>query len=119
MTAGGWTRVARLASRVGWGVADQGLSSLTNFVLGIFIARTVGLADFGAFSLAFAAYSIVTAFSRAISAQPIVIRYSGVSTEAWRRGTADGTGMSLLLGIVSALGALAVALATDGALRSA
>ena len=38
--------------RAGWGVADQALSSLTNFAVGLFVARELGPAGFGAFSLA-------------------------------------------------------------------
>jgi O-antigen/teichoic acid export membrane protein len=111
--------VARIARRIGWGLADQGLSSLTNFVLGIVVARTVGLTDFGAFGLAFSAYLIVAGLSRAVTAQPLLIRYSGVSTNDWRRGASAATGTALLVGVASAIGALGIALVSDGSLRSA
>ncbi len=111
--------IVRVAGRLGWGLADQGLSSLTNFVLGIVVARTVGLTEFGAFSLAFAAYLIVASLSRAVTAQPLLIRYSGVSTADWRRGAAATTGTALLVGVGASMLALAIALASDGSLRSA
>ena len=46
----------QIARRAGWGVADQALSSLTNFAVGVFVARQLGPTEFGAFSLAFATY---------------------------------------------------------------
>jgi O-antigen/teichoic acid export membrane protein len=103
---------------MGWGFADQGLSSLTNFALGVVVARTVGITDFGAFSLAFAAYLIVAGFSRAVTAQPLLIRYSGVPTSDWRRGASAATGTALLFGLGAALLALAIALASNGSLRA-
>jgi O-antigen/teichoic acid export membrane protein len=111
--------IVRVAGRIGWGLADQGLSSLTNFVLGIVVARTVGLTEFGAFSLAFAAYLIVASLSRAVTAQPLLIRYSGVSTPDWRRGAAATTGTALLVGVGAAIVALVIAVASDDSLRSA
>lgn len=119
MIGGRTSRIARFATRIGWGLADQGLSSLTNFVLGVVVARTVGLTEFGAFGLAFAGYQIVVGLSRAVTAQPLLIRYSGVPTSDWRRGVAAATGIALLIGVASSIGSVAIALATDGSLRSA
>lgn len=112
-------RIIRFGRRMGWGVADQGLSSFTNFVIGIVVARSVGLEGFGAFGLAFVAYQIVVGLSRAVVAQPLLIRYSDVDDEQWRRGAAAGTGMALLIGLVSVPIVLCVALVADGAIRDA
>jgi O-antigen/teichoic acid export membrane protein len=111
--------ILRIARRIRWGLADQALSSLTNFVLGIVVARTVGLTEFGAFGLAFTGYLMVTGVSRAVTGQPMLIRYSGVATSVWRRGTAAATGTATVIGLASAIGALAIAIAGDGALRAA
>jgi O-antigen/teichoic acid export membrane protein len=119
VTDGRATPFAGIAGRLGWGLADQGLSSLTNFVLGVLVARTVGLTQFGAFSLAFAAYLIVASLSRAVNAQPLLIRYSGVPAPDWRRGASAGTGTALLIGIAAAILALGIAVASGGSLRSA
>jgi hypothetical protein len=43
--------------RFGWAFADQLLSSGTNFLLGVLIARSVGVRDLGAFSIAYATAS--------------------------------------------------------------
>jgi O-antigen/teichoic acid export membrane protein len=111
--------VLRIARRIRWGLADQALSSLTNFVLGIVVARTVGLTEFGAFGLAFTGYLIVSGISRAVNGQPLLIRYSGVAKDVWRRGAAAVTGTAIVIGLASSLVALAIALAGDGALRAA
>src|SRR5947208_3512481 len=47
---------ARGARRLGWGIIDQGLSSLTNLVVSLSVARTLGAEQFGAFSLAYVTY---------------------------------------------------------------
>ena len=62
--------------RVGWGVGDQALSSLTNFFMGILVARTVSPDDFGAFSLAFGAYVLALVVSRGLTGEPLVVRHS-------------------------------------------
>jgi hypothetical protein len=46
-------------ARLGWGIADQAVSSITNLAQGIVVARSLGAADFGAFSLAWVTYSVI------------------------------------------------------------
>ena len=53
-----WRRARQAARRLGWGVADQGMSSLTNFRLSIYVARTLGAVQFGAFSLAYVTFGV-------------------------------------------------------------
>ena len=50
-------RPMALVRRTGWGVADQVLSSLTNFGLSVVVARAVGPAGFGSFTLVFTAFT--------------------------------------------------------------
>ena len=109
----------RFARRIGWGLADQGLSSLTNFVVGIVVARSVGVEQFGAFGLAFAAYLIVVGLSRAVTAQPVLIRYSGVDPSRWRSGAAAATGTALLIGLGAAPIAAVIGLLAGGSVRTA
>jgi O-antigen/teichoic acid export membrane protein len=108
-----------LVRRAGWGVGDQAFSSLTNFALGILVARTQGPRDFGAFSLAFATYVIALNASRAISTEPLVVRYSAVSLAEWRRATRSATGTALSTGLLAGLGCLVPSLFMGGPLRSA
>ena len=49
-------RIRPFVGRLSWGVADQALSSLTNFAVGIVVARSLGIRELGAFSIAFATY---------------------------------------------------------------
>jgi O-antigen/teichoic acid export membrane protein len=106
----------RLAGRAGWGLADQALSSLTNFGLGIVVARNVSAHDFGGFSLAFAAFLIVLGVSRAISTEPLLIRHSTTGPEDWREAAGRATGSSLVTGSLAGLGCLVIAVLAGGAL---
>ena len=48
--------VRQSGRRLSWGVADQAVSSLTNFAVNIYIARYLGAVQYGAFSLAYVTY---------------------------------------------------------------
>jgi O-antigen/teichoic acid export membrane protein len=106
--------VRKASGRVTWGVADQGMSSLTNFLLSIFIARTLGAEQFGAFSLAYVTYGFAINASRGVSIEPLLIRFSGTVPPTWRRATASCTGTALLVGLVTGTCALAAALLIGG-----
>ena len=112
-------RARPVAGRAGWGLTDQAFSSLTNFALGIVIARTVPIAEFGAFSLAFAAYLIAVNMIRAFPMQPLAIRYSTLPVDAWRRGTAAALGTVLLVGVVTGVGFVLLGLVVRGAIGPA
>jgi O-antigen/teichoic acid export membrane protein len=107
-------RIARLAQRAGWGVADQALSSLTNFILGVFVARMVSPEEFGAFSLAFATYLFVLNASRGMATDPLAIRFSDVSAATWRRGVAASTATATTFGVVAGALCVLVALVPNG-----
>jgi O-antigen/teichoic acid export membrane protein len=92
--------------RLGWGVADQGISSLSNFALGIFVARSFGASNFGAFALAFITYTVVINAARGLATDPLLVRYSGDPSQRWRRATSSATGTALVVGVAS--GALCV-----------
>ena len=88
--------VIKAVRRLGWGVADQGISSLSNFALGLFVARSFGASNFGAFTLAYITYTVVINAARGLSTDPLVVRYSGDvsggsaasgSSRRWRRAT--------------------------------
>lgn len=96
----------RIAQRAGWGVADQALSSLTNFAVGVFVARELGPTEFGAFSLAFATYLFALNASRGLATDPLSVRFSDVPAASWREAAAAATGTAVLVGMV--LGACCV-----------
>jgi O-antigen/teichoic acid export membrane protein len=93
--------VRQASRRITWGVADQAMSTLTNFLLSIFVARTLGAAQFGAFSLAYLTYGFAINASRGLSIEPLLIRFSGTDLSTWRRAAAGSTGTALLVGLAS------------------
>ncbi len=96
------SRTARAtAGRVSWGLADQAVSSLTNFAVGIFVARSLGATGFGVFTIAWVTYGVVLNVSRGLATDPLVVRFSGVPAESWRAAVSRSSGTALLIGIVS------------------
>jgi O-antigen/teichoic acid export membrane protein len=102
-----WRLVRRGGRRLGWGAADQAMSSLTNFLLSVYVARTLGAAAFGAFSLAYVTYAFALNASRGLATDPFVVRFSGTDLPTWRRAVARCTGTALVVGL--ATGACAIA----------
>ncbi len=95
-----------LSRRLGWSVADQGISSLSNFVLGILVARSLDPQDLGAFTLAYVTFAFALSASRGTSTDPLVVRYSGTEPPVWTRAVASAGGTALLNGVLA--GALCV-----------
>jgi O-antigen/teichoic acid export membrane protein len=103
--------------RLGWGVADQALSSLTNFALAVLVARTVSTSSLGAFGLAFATYTITLGATRALCSEPLTVRYSATGEREWRDGASAATGVALVLGVVAGLLCIAAAFLFGSTLR--
>jgi O-antigen/teichoic acid export membrane protein len=110
---------AGLLRRAGWGIGDQVLSSLSNFLVGLLVARSVDLATFGAFSLAFSAYLIAVSVSRAFPMSPLAIRYAAADRASFGRAAAAATGTALAGGIAAGAILVAIAAITGGALSQA
>jgi O-antigen/teichoic acid export membrane protein len=92
--------------RLGWGVADQGISSLSNFAIGLFVARSFGASSFGAFTLAFITYTVVINAARGLATDPLLVRYSGRIGRRWLSATAAASGTALAVGV--AVGVLSI-----------
>src|SRR5215207_4429206 len=103
-----------MARRTGWGLANQAFSSLTNFALGVLIARSVTPHEFGAFTMAFATYTLLLGLARALTSEPFVVRFSHVPLDAWRPAAAAAAGTATSLGVVGGAGCVLVGLATTG-----
>ncbi|WP_372348012.1 hypothetical protein [Streptomyces sp. KL116D] len=95
-----------IVGRLSWGLADQAASSLSNFVVGIYVARSLGLTAFGVFSLAWVTYGVVLSVSRGLATDPLVVRFSGVPDASWRTAVARSSGTAL--GVGAALGAVSL-----------
>ena len=101
-------RLAGPAGRASWGLADQALSSLSNLAVGVVVARSSTVADFGVYALAFGGYTIALNVSRAISTEPLAVRHSGTRTPEWQRAVRASTATALLTGFLGLLVGLAV-----------
>ncbi|MFE0700853.1 hypothetical protein [Streptomyces sp. NPDC058872] len=95
-----------VVGRLSWGLADQAASSMTNFAVGIYVARSLGLAAFGVFSLAWVTYGVVLSVSRGVATDPLVVRFSGVPDASWRGAVARSSGTAL--GAGTAIGAVSL-----------
>lgn len=102
--------------RATWSIADQGLSSLTNFVLFVAAARVLDVEAFGAFAVALAGYLFAAGLARAVCGEILIIKHSA-NGAADRAGAALGGALGL--GLASGLLALVAAGFADQTLRLA
>jgi O-antigen/teichoic acid export membrane protein len=95
--------VTTRSGRALWSLVDQVLSSGTNIALGLVIARLVSAREFGAYSLAFVAYTVILGLCSAGISDPVVVRHS--SFGAGRRSTTWGaaTGAAIVFGLLTGL----------------
>jgi O-antigen/teichoic acid export membrane protein len=100
--------------RLSWGLADQAVTSMVSFVVGIVVARSMGAVEFGAFSLAWVTYGVVVNISRGLATDPLAVRFSGVPRPAWRTAVASSTGMAISVGLVTGALCVIVGLALGG-----
>lgn len=104
------------AGRLSWGLADQAASSITNFAVGMYVARTLGVAAFGVFSLAWVTYGVILNISRGLATDPLVVRFSGVSRESWRAAVTRSSGTALGVGLTAGAACVVGGLAMSGPL---
>ncbi|MGW1143887.1 hypothetical protein ACWD6I_02245, partial [Streptomyces sp. NPDC002454] len=103
-----------LLGRLSWGLADQAVCSMTNFAVGIYVARSLGLTAFGVFSLAWVTYGVVLGVSRGVATDPLMVRFSGVPDASWRTAAARSSGTALGVGAVVGAVCLVVGLGVGG-----
>ena len=112
-------RFRGVARRLSWGLADQAVSSLTNFAMTIYVARTLGAVSFGAFGLAYVTYSFALNASRGLATDPLMVRFSGPRTPAWREAVASSSATALAAGLVSGAVVVATTTVLTGTTRTA
>jgi O-antigen/teichoic acid export membrane protein len=112
--------VRRAATRVGWGLGDQAVSSLTNFICAAVAAHLLSPAQLGAFSLAYVTYAVALNCSRGLATDPLMVRLGGADPPAWRTAVRQCTGLALVVGLgtgtIAVLAGLLVSAPTRGAL---
>jgi len=96
-----WRMARQATRRLGWGVADQAMSSISNFAVNIYIAHTLGAEQYGAFGLAYVTYGFMLNASRGLATEPLLVRFSGTHLPTWRRAVASCTGTALIVGLVA------------------
>ena len=104
---------------VGWNVADQALSALSNLGLSIVVARTTTASGFGAFAVAFLLFGITLAVTKSVVGQPLQMRWSGTSAARRLPAFRAGLGAAALLGGAFGLLVLVAGLAVGGDLGGA
>jgi O-antigen/teichoic acid export membrane protein len=90
------------------------MASFTNFLLNVYVAKSLGATQFGAFSLAYVTYGFALNASRGLSIEPLLIRFSGADLKIWRRATTEATGTAVLVGLVTGACALTAAVLMGG-----
>ncbi|MFC5263600.1 hypothetical protein ACFPJ1_15915 [Kribbella qitaiheensis] len=100
--------------RLSWGLADQAVTSMVSFVVGIVVARSLGALEFGAFSLAWVTYGVVVNISRGLATDPLAVRFSGVPRALWRPAVASASGMAIAVGLGTGAICVAAGLALGG-----
>jgi O-antigen/teichoic acid export membrane protein len=118
-TAMPWQLVRQASRRLGWGVADQAVSSITNFAVNIYIARDLGAVQYGAFGLAYVTYGFALNASRGLATDPLLVRFSGMNIPIWRRAVRSCTGTAALVGLVLGACVLGAGALLDGTARLA
>jgi peptidoglycan/xylan/chitin deacetylase (PgdA/CDA1 family)/O-antigen/teichoic acid export membrane protein len=104
--------------RVTWTLTDQALSSFTNFAVGITIARTTSSAGLGTFAIAFSIYVVATGLSRSMTTDPLMIRESATDRNSMGDSVGAATGLAALIGVVTSLAILPIAVLSGGELRT-
>ncbi len=110
--------LTQVARRAGWTITDQVFSSLTNFALTIIVARAFSPKALGAFSITYLVYLFLLQLCRALTSQPLIVRYSDAAHESWREGAARAVGFSLVFGVVTGAATALIALGFSGLLRT-
>ncbi|MEU6819765.1 hypothetical protein ABZ921_03980 [Streptomyces atriruber] len=105
--------------RLSWGLADQAASSMSNFAVGVYVARSLGVTAFGVFSLAWVTYGVVLNVSRGLATDPLMVRFSGVPEKSWRAAAARASGTALGTGLALGAASVVIGLAVGGRVGSA
>ena len=114
-----WRLTRKAGRRLSWGIADQAVSSLTNFAVNIVIARELGAVQYGAFALAYVTYGFALQASRGLATDPLLVRFSGTDVPTWRRAVASCTGTATVTGLATGICVLAAAAVLGGPTRLA
>ncbi|MCO6008541.1 hypothetical protein NE236_26565 [Actinoallomurus purpureus] len=91
--------------RGGWILADQIISSATNFMLIILSARRMSAAAFGEFALLYGYYVVFHQLTQTTFAEPLMVRFPRDPDSA-RRALRDSSGAAAVFGLIGAVALL-------------
>ena len=100
-------------------MADQAASSLSNVLVAILVARSVGAESFGAFGLATVVYGLVLGLVRALVGEPFLGRHSSDPPEVRRGLVPELVGVTLMVALLGSLVVAVVGLGVGGLAGSA
>jgi O-antigen/teichoic acid export membrane protein len=112
-------RVPPIAGRAGWALVDQGLSSATNLGASLLAARWAGVDALGQYGICLATYLVVLGISRALSTDPLLIRFSAADGGDRQLAIRRAVGSAFVVGVIAGLACVAAALVINGRLRDA
>src|SRR5262245_37282036 len=87
-----------LVGRATWNVTDQAISSATNAMLSLLIARFTDARTFAAYAVSFTLYSLFVGGMRALVSEPLAVRFSRCGRSEFRDVARAAVGGSLTLG---------------------
>jgi O-antigen/teichoic acid export membrane protein len=105
-------------ARAAWAIADQVLSSATNFALAVLVARRVGTTEFGVFAIGFTIYALALGVSRALATDPLVVRFSNKSLAEQREEAGTAAATTIIFGVVLGVVLVGAAFVASSPLRS-
>jgi O-antigen/teichoic acid export membrane protein len=73
--------LVRWGLKASWALLDQGLFALSNLVLSVLLARWLGPADYGAFTVAFAIFLLLGTIHNALLSEPLMVFGPGAYRE--------------------------------------
>jgi O-antigen ligase len=112
-------QLRRLRTRLGWAVAERALSGLVNLAVGVYVARSLGVQELGAFGLAFATYLLVLAAFRGLATDALVLRYRGLDAPVLQWATEAATGTAVVAGLATGAVCAVVGLWLPGSIGAA
>lgn len=96
------TGVASRGRRAVLTLFDQGLASLSNFSVGVVVARVAGASGLGGFAFAYAGWQVISAMHRALITDPMAIA-GDVRDGRLIKGIQRGFAAEILLGVTGAI----------------
>ena len=111
-------RPRRFASTIviGWGLMDQGISSVTNLGVSVLIAKLDSRAGFGAYSLAFVGYTLATGIAINLGTVPAMIR-DRPDKEAQQQSLDRAVSAGTCVGLVFSMALLPIGLLSHDPIR--